>query len=263
MLDYKMSEAWKKLKEKDKRTKAGLKETQRRPKGEELTVQRLSAHVSGKGQKYCRMGPREFVPFPEKLEFNIENIKSACLKHFAPTIEDDIVCDILAGEQGPSCKSVNQIPDLKVIHVRFVPEATSAPDIAKKASIRKRKATASDAADIDVVDIDDWNSPRVSSTSHFQIKSSPNKIQKRTATGSVSAESKYIPKSLSISDMIKLGKVNKSTATTVVKLYQFDTEVLAWSKVSALWFTNISQISPNTFLASVYQERFYSIFSVH
>ena len=63
-----MSEAWKKLKGKvkDKRTKnakTGLQDGQRRPKGEELTVQRLSAHVSGKAQKYACMGPQEFVPF--------------------------------------------------------------------------------------------------------------------------------------------------------------------------------------------------------
>ena len=50
------------------------------------------------------MGPREFVPFPEKLDFNIDNIKSACLKHFAPTIGNDVVSDILAGEQGPSLR---------------------------------------------------------------------------------------------------------------------------------------------------------------
>ncbi len=27
---------------------------------------------------------------------------------------------ILAGEQGPSCKSADQIPDLKVVHIRFI-----------------------------------------------------------------------------------------------------------------------------------------------
>ncbi|KAK6167171.1 hypothetical protein SNE40_021266 [Patella caerulea] len=31
-----------------------------------------------------------------------------------------MLCDVLAGEQGPSCKDVKQIPDLKVIHVRFI-----------------------------------------------------------------------------------------------------------------------------------------------
>ena len=47
-----MAEAWKKLKDKvkAKRTKTSLPETQRRPRGDELTVQRLSAQVSGKAQ---------------------------------------------------------------------------------------------------------------------------------------------------------------------------------------------------------------------
>ena len=29
-------------------------------------------------------------------------------------------CDILAGDQGPSCVSVSQIPNINVIHVRFI-----------------------------------------------------------------------------------------------------------------------------------------------
>ncbi|CAB4020160.1 transient receptor potential cation channel subfamily M member 6-like, partial [Paramuricea clavata] len=187
-------------------------ETQRRPKGEELTVQRLSAHVSGKAQKYTHMGPREFVPFPEKLEFNIGNIKSACLKHFAPTIGSDVVCDILTGEQGPSCKCHNQIPDLKVIH--------------------KRKAIDS-LIDSGAFDVDDWEPPKPSIASHLETKSSPNKFRKPgdTVSADFSSQSKHIPKSLSISDMIKLIKVNKLTATTLVKLYQFDMEMRAWSKI--------------------------------
>lgn len=31
--------------------------------------------------------------------------------------------------------------------------------------------------------------------------------------------------------MIKLGKLNKSTATTLIKLYQFNMEMLSWSKI--------------------------------
>ena len=98
-----MAEAWKKLKDKvkAKRTKTSLPETQRRPRGDELTVQRLSAQVSGKAQKYSRMGPREFAPFPEDMDFDIENIKNACAKYFSPSIGKDVVCDVLAAEQGP------------------------------------------------------------------------------------------------------------------------------------------------------------------
>ena len=47
----------------------------------ELVVQRLSSPVSGKAQKYSRVGPREFVSFQYK-EMTINNIKSACEKHF-------------------------------------------------------------------------------------------------------------------------------------------------------------------------------------
>lgn len=31
-----------------------------------------------------------------------------------------MTCDVLAGEKGPSCTSVKQIPDTKEIHVRLV-----------------------------------------------------------------------------------------------------------------------------------------------
>ena len=85
-----------------------------------LVVQRLSAEVSGKAQKYSRIGAREFVSYAayEYEEFTIENIRRACEKHFA--VDKSKSCDILAGEQGPSCNKVKQIPDSRVIHVRFV-----------------------------------------------------------------------------------------------------------------------------------------------
>ena len=88
---------------------------------EEIIVQRMSSTVSGKAQKYSRIGPREFVPF-EKYdgELTLRNIMDACKTHFAKRVEDGMVCDVLAGEQGPSCRKVEHIPDLKVIHVRFV-----------------------------------------------------------------------------------------------------------------------------------------------
>ena len=106
-----------------------------------------SAHVSGKAQKYAHMGPREFVPFLEKLEFNIENIKRACLKHFAPTVGNDVVCDILAGEQGPSCKCHNQIPDVKVIHVRFLPDTSDhLSDVNNAAGAKKGRQLAARAS---------------------------------------------------------------------------------------------------------------------
>ena len=110
-----MADAWKKLNEKVRAkwtNKDPPKDHRRRPKGEELTVQRLSAEVSRKAQKYTRIGAREFVPFDESEEMTIGNIKSACERYF----KTNLVCDILAGKQGPSCKTLSQMPDLKVVY---------------------------------------------------------------------------------------------------------------------------------------------------
>ena len=84
-----------------------------------VTVQRLSSDVQGKAQKYARMGPREFVPFPYET-VTIKNLKEACYRHFKSRIDENMVCDILAGDQDPSCSLLEQIPNFNVIHVRFV-----------------------------------------------------------------------------------------------------------------------------------------------
>ena len=84
-------------------------------------MQRLSSEVAGKQQKYSRIGPREFVNFSGR-ELTMANIKEACTSHFTSKIGVGMVCDILAGEQGPSCSTVKQIPDTKLIHVRFIDE---------------------------------------------------------------------------------------------------------------------------------------------
>ena len=77
--------AWKKLKDKvtakrGKKRDAG-DATHKLLKGKELKVQRLSSDVSGKAQKYARIGPREFVPFTED-ELTIEDIKRCFERHF-------------------------------------------------------------------------------------------------------------------------------------------------------------------------------------
>ena len=119
---YIFNMAWREFanKQKCKRTVKGKKQ-----KGEcseardEIVVQRMSSDVSGKQQKYSRSGAQEYVRF-EYDELNFDNIKDACQKHFAPTIEKDLVCDILAGKRGPSCKKITHIPNMKVFYVRFV-----------------------------------------------------------------------------------------------------------------------------------------------
>ena len=130
----KMAHAWKKfeMQMKEKRNKDNKKKSSagRVLQLEELTVHRLSAEVTGKAQKFSRIGPREFVSFAGYDDLTLKNIKLACQKHFLPRVGKNLVCDVLAGEQGPSCSTVEQIPDLKLVHVRFinVPDEESEED---------------------------------------------------------------------------------------------------------------------------------------
>ena len=78
---------------------------------EVYVFQRLSSEVSGKAQKYSRISARGFVSF-EYEEVALNNIKNACGKHFTPVVGERMLCDVQAGEQSPSCISLEQIPDL-------------------------------------------------------------------------------------------------------------------------------------------------------
>ena len=69
---------------------------------DELIVQRLSSTVLGKVQKFSRIGPREFVPYPHD-DLMVCGIKDACLSHFCKRVTGE-ECDILAGEQGHRVK---------------------------------------------------------------------------------------------------------------------------------------------------------------
>ena len=86
--------------------------------GDTITIHRLSPEVSGKVQKYSRIGAREFVAYDHD-QYTIENIKRACMKHSGLSFDGLLCCDVVAGEQGSSCSSIKQLPDFKVIHVRF------------------------------------------------------------------------------------------------------------------------------------------------
>ena len=202
---------WKKFQErmKETRLKKGAKEAACSKKEfETIVVQRLSAEVSGKAQKYSRVGAREFVSFEEFEELTIQNIKDACMKHFGIN-DGKMTCDVLAGEQGPSCTSVKQLPSFKVIHVRFVDEeavveiplSTGEQYLAEPPS-KKRKP---------------------------QRVGSPPMNHTSARIASAASPSKFIPRSLSVVDMIKLGKVI-SKKTTSVQIYAFDMKDVSWSE---------------------------------
>ena len=193
-------ETWKHFQEKMKEKRCGKKATKAK-KGqhqenerEELVVQRLSAEVHGKAQKYSRVGPREFVEF-SNLEMTVENIKKACTMHFRRSIGAGMVCDILAGDQGPSCRTVKQIPNVQLIYIRFIPEA-----------------------DVEII---------VEDTTEGCPGTS---IKRKALTKSVSPlpKLKKISRSLSVSTILQLGRLVQSK-TTLVNLFSFNLHSLTWS----------------------------------
>ena len=221
---------WKKFQEKmkNKRLKKGKKEQGSvKTECETIVVQRLSAEVAGKAQKYTRVGARVFVPFEEYGELTIENVRDACIKHYGIDKESTL-CDVLAGEQGPSCFSIKQLPSFKVIHVRFVEKADV--EIVEPDTLPKRRK---------VLKTDSPSSAPSTSSPTKQSDPSP---------------SKFVPRSLSVVDILKLGKViNKNT--TSVLIYHFSLADMVWSKLqTAVDFT----IEPEPFGVGGFRQAFHA-----
>ena len=98
---------------------------------QELVVQRLSSEVSGKAQKYTRVWPCGFVQYDEE-ELSFQGIKPACEKHFSPSLErKGLSCDVLAGEQGPSCP-------LNEAHSRFKGDPRTIYQVIEHTKLRGR-----------------------------------------------------------------------------------------------------------------------------
>ena len=85
---------------------------------EEIVVQPLATEATGKAKKFERTGPQEFVSFLFE-ELTIDNVVAACNQRFKERLKG-MTCEILASERGPSCSKLCQLPNLKLIHIRFV-----------------------------------------------------------------------------------------------------------------------------------------------
>jgi len=101
---------------------------------EYITVQRLSSDVEGRYQKYARIGALTMVPLG--CEPTISNIKEACKRFFKA---ENMECDILAGERGPSWTETSQISNWKVLHVRFI-ERSEESQMCEKVEMKKTKS---------------------------------------------------------------------------------------------------------------------------
>ncbi|XP_066930542.1 myosin heavy chain kinase A-like [Clytia hemisphaerica] len=90
----------------------------------EFVVQLLASKPTGDAMKYKKKDSKEFVNFPFN-SMSIENLIDACTSHFRHQLKENEKCDILQGQNGPSCTKITQIKDFKTIFVRFVPMTPS------------------------------------------------------------------------------------------------------------------------------------------
>ena len=197
--------------------------------GEFITVQRLSSSVEGKAQKYSRIGALTMVA-REGKERTMDNIKKACLRHFGVDSQK-YDCDLVAGERGPSYVSIAQITNWKVLHVRFVEtRAGKTTETLFKSEDNGTKVNSNDYRN--------FSASTASLVALSMIKPPPmpkglkdhNKSHAPVTTPAPPSES--LVKSISISEMIKLGKLvppKQSKELVTLQVESFDTEKGQWS----------------------------------
>ena len=119
--------------------------------------------------------------------------------HFAPQTGRNVICDVLAGERGPSCSNIKQVPDLKLIYVRFISDSSCA------------RASRSNVEDSSIsFQVEER------STRKRQYENSVSYTEVKRRAFSVPSPKKSVmhkpvpPKGISVTQMLKLGKVVES-----------------------------------------------------
>ena len=167
----------------------------------DILVQRMSSTPSGKLNKYEPLDTRDFVPFGDYDELSMENIKDACEQFYKASPGS---CDILASDRGPSCNKIEQIKGKKVYFIRFLQPTLGKDDTGVESVGCKARST-----------------PAISPRKKVQSYSHCPANVKTTPT--------IYPKSLSIRNLMKAGKLVSPPKTSVLRLEYFDVQKCCWS----------------------------------
>ncbi len=130
-------------------------------------------------------------------------------------------CDVLAGERGPSYSSIDQIKNLKLLHVRFyfhnnVPELTDGDD--KASYSLSSESTFSSKT----------KKPKVEHISVEDVANSRRSLPVRSPKKAV--QSSTFPTSVSLSTLLQVGKVIHPKCNEIIELYleEFSIEKKEW-----------------------------------
>ena len=145
----------------------------------------MSNTASGRPKKkFEPLDTRNFVPFGNYDELNIENIKDTCERFYKAPIGS---CDNLASDRGPSCTRLEQLKGKKYYHIRFLPPG-------------------------DVVGVERKQSAASEPASPPKGMRCANLLENQT----------LVPKSVSLDDLLRVGKFVKPKQKVLLHLEQFD-----------------------------------------
>ena len=173
----------------------------------DILVQRMSSTASGRLKKFEPLDTRDFVPFGEYDDLTIENIKEACEKYYQAPAGS---CDILASDRGPSCTKLEQVKGKKVYFICFLqPKSCIVPKAGQP------------------LFEESFAPPK-------EVRSAPSPVKK--SRNLLALQSTVFPKSVSVTALLKAGKLVKPPATnmTTLDLESFDVTKMKWVRSGSL-----------------------------
>ena len=148
----------------------------------------------GSCQRYSRTGALAILPLG--CEPTLSNIKAACTNHFNL---QEMECDLLAGERGPSYTDISMITNWKVLHIRFIPKSDEVCGPSRAREETRNRAAAS-----------------------------PVKSELVRPALALPAPSK-IPASVPLSAMLQIGKlIQPKVDAVILQFEQFDLKAREW-----------------------------------
>ena len=131
---------------------------------------------------------------------------SPCRRHKWFKFVGSLLC---TERQGPSCSSLDQIPDMRVAYIRFIEPAQS------YSATRGHEAA-------DFV-------PGMKRKQQTQFKGEPSPKKKKSCVREM------VAKCHSVVEMLSLGKVIHERSTDITQLYTFDVNQISWTQLFKRW----------------------------
>ena len=212
-----------------------------------ITVQPLATEATGKLKKNMK------APAHKNLSILVQgshNRNLSCNKHFKNRLKG-MSCDVLASERGPSCTKITQLPNLKLIHIRFVMnnDGNSSSGISSTFSRSSLPERSSPYL------IESHSQASTSMVAQPNIAHSTSAIGLKRTLDVAFRSPSPVPKSLEVTSMIKLGKAITATDTLqeVDEVSAFDIKSMIWSPPVSAHFTIEKEMSAQGSFCAAYK----------